>query len=38
LRGALYFDNIPNRDSIAPVLDYIHTDIQHFIENFQWKR
>ncbi|MDR1682740.1 MAG: gliding motility protein GldD [Candidatus Symbiothrix sp.] len=38
LRGALYFDQTTNRDSIAPVLDHINTDIQHFIENFQWKR
>jgi len=38
LRGALYFEDNINRDSIAPVLDYINTDIQHFIENFRWKR
>ena len=37
-RGALYFDNIPNQDSIAPVLDYINNDIQVLMESFRWKR
>ncbi|MDR2056941.1 MAG: gliding motility protein GldD [Dysgonamonadaceae bacterium] len=36
-RGALYFDNIPNRDSIAPVLEYIYEDIRVLINNFRWK-
>ncbi|MCC8146548.1 MAG: gliding motility lipoprotein GldD [Bacteroidales bacterium] len=36
-RGALYFNNIPNQDSIAPVLEYINKDIQVLIESFQWK-
>jgi len=37
-RGALYFDNTPNQDSIAPVLEYINNDIQVLIESFQWKK
>ncbi|GHT39832.1 hypothetical protein FACS189437_04390 [Bacteroidia bacterium] len=37
-RGALYFDNTPNQDSIAPVLDYINNDIQVLIESFRWKK
>ena len=37
-RGALYFDNIPNQDSIAPVLEYINEDIQVIIESFRWKK
>ena len=37
-RGALYFDNIPNQDSIAPVLEYINKDIQVLMESFRWKR
>lgn len=37
-RGALYFDNVPNQDSIAPVLEYINNDIQFLMESFRWKR
>ncbi|GHT15722.1 hypothetical protein FACS189426_23520 [Bacteroidia bacterium] len=37
-RGALYFDNPPNQDSIAPVLDYINKDIHVILESFRWKR
>lgn len=37
-RGALYFDNTTQRDSIAPVVDYINQDIQVLIESFRWKK
>ena len=37
-RGALYFNDIPNQDSIAPVLEYINKDIQIIIESFRWKK
>lgn len=37
LRGSLYFDAIPNNDSLAPVIDFVKTDIQHFFETFNWK-
>jgi gliding motility-associated lipoprotein GldD len=37
-RGALYFDNIPNQDSIAPVLEYINEDIRVLIDSFRWKK
>jgi gliding motility-associated lipoprotein GldD len=36
-RGALYFDNRPNSDSIAPVLESINNDVQTIIESFRWK-
>jgi gliding motility-associated lipoprotein GldD len=36
-RGALYFDNVPNKDSIAPVVDYVRKDIVHLMETFEWK-
>jgi len=36
-RGALYFNNRPNQDSIAPMLDYIRRDIIHLIETFEWR-
>ena len=37
-RGALYFNNIPNKDSIAPMSDYIREDIIHIMESFEWKK
>lgn len=37
-RGALYFENVPNKDSIAPMVEYVHRDIIHLIETFEWMR
>jgi gliding motility-associated lipoprotein GldD len=37
LRGALYFYNKPNIDSISPVVQFIQKDIEHLINTFQWK-
>ena len=37
LRGALYFNVVPNFDSIAPVQTFIEQDIQHLIETVKWK-
>jgi gliding motility-associated lipoprotein GldD len=37
LRGALYFNIEPNRDSLAPVLDFVKEDITALIESFEWK-
>lgn len=37
ISGALYFNNKPNKDSLAPVVDYIREDIIHLIETFEWK-
>ena len=37
LRGAMYFNAIPNNDSIAPVLEFIKKDIYQFISTFEWK-
>lgn len=36
-RAALYFNNVPNQDSIAPMADYIKKDIIYLIESFEWK-
>ena len=36
-RGALYFNNVPNKDSIAPMLDYVRQDIIRLMESFEWK-
>jgi gliding motility-associated lipoprotein GldD len=37
LRGALYFDNEPNKDSIAPVNDFLRKDVERMIETLKWK-
>jgi gliding motility-associated lipoprotein GldD len=36
-RGALYFNAVPNTDSIAPVVDFVRKDIYHLIETFRWR-
>ena len=35
--GVVYFNSSPNYDSIKPSLDYLKVDLDHFIENFEWK-
>ncbi len=35
-RGALYFDQTAVTDSLAPVVEYLQTDIMHLIETFNW--
>ena len=37
VRGALYFNSEPNKDSLGPVINFIHQDIEKLIETFQWK-
>lgn len=37
VRGALYFNTMPNTDSISPVLNFIRQDIHHLISTFNWK-
>ena len=37
LRGALYFNIVPNNDSLAPVIDFLKQDIEHLIQSFEWK-
>ncbi len=37
LRGALYFNVVPNSDSLAPVVNYIKKDIEHLLGTLQWK-
>ncbi|MDP4282579.1 MAG: gliding motility lipoprotein GldD [Bacteroidota bacterium] len=37
VRGALYFDLVPNNDSLAPVIDFLKEDIRHMINTFHWK-
>ena len=37
LRGALYFDAVPNEDSLRPVNNFLQKDLQHLINTLQWK-
>jgi len=36
LRGSLYFDHVPNPDSLKPTLDHVEQDIVRMIESLQW--
>jgi gliding motility-associated lipoprotein GldD len=37
VRGALYFNMVPNNDSLAPVIDFLKKDIEQLINTFRWK-
>jgi len=38
LRGALYISEIPNIDSIRPVIQFLIPDVIHLIETTEWPR
>lgn len=37
LRGSLYFDAVPNADSLAPVIDFLKEDVVHLLETLKWR-
>lgn len=37
LRGALYFETEPNKDSLAPVIDFFKKDMDQLINTLKWK-
>lgn len=37
IRGSLYFNVKPNKDSLAPVIAFLKEDIKYIIETLQWK-
>jgi gliding motility-associated lipoprotein GldD len=37
VRGALYFNLVPNNDSLQPVIGFIKEDLEHMISTFRWK-
>ena len=37
-RAALYFENVPNKDSIAPMAEYVKQDMIRMMESFEWKK
>lgn len=36
ISGALYFNVVPNKDSLAPVIRFFSADIHHLIETLNW--
>lgn len=36
LRGSLYFQTKPNKDSLAPVVSFLTEDLVHMIETLRW--
>jgi len=38
LRGALYFDCEPNKDSLAPVTEFLREDMIRMIESLKWRK
>jgi gliding motility-associated lipoprotein GldD len=37
VRGSLYFNAQPDKDSLSPVIEFVREDIIHMINTFQWK-
>ncbi|GHU86009.1 gliding motility lipoprotein GldD [Bacteroidia bacterium] len=37
VRGALYFMETPNNDSLEPVINFLKTDIDRLVKTFEWK-
>jgi hypothetical protein len=37
LRGALYFNVLPNADSLAPVQNYLREDVLRMLKSLEWK-
>lgn len=37
MRGALYFNNTPNTDSMAPVISFVKEDLKQLLKTFRWK-
>jgi gliding motility-associated lipoprotein GldD len=38
LRGSLYFNSSPEKDSLAPVISFIRKDVDHLISTLEWKK
>ncbi len=38
MRGALYFKTSTQNDSLAPVIDYIKTDVIHMLNTLEWQK
>ncbi len=38
LRGSLYFNTQPNKDSLAPVIQFVRKDLLHIINTLNWEK
>jgi gliding motility-associated lipoprotein GldD len=38
VRAALYFNLIPNNDSLLPVINFLRADLEKMISTFRWKK
>lgn len=38
LRGALYFEHVPNNDSIQPYVARVRADVRKFVFSIRWKK
>jgi gliding motility-associated lipoprotein GldD len=38
VRGALYFNAVPNADSLAPANKFLRADVEHLIKTLKWTR
>lgn len=38
VRASLYFRSVPKQDSMAPIVEFMKTDIMNIINSFHWKK
>jgi gliding motility-associated lipoprotein GldD len=38
LRGSLYFNTQPNKDSLSPIIQFVRDDILHIINTIEWDK
>ncbi len=36
IRGSVYFNAVPNKDSLAPVISFVHKDVIRLMETLKW--
>ena len=36
--GVVYFNSVPNYDSLKPSLDYLKLDLMRMVNSFKWKK
>ncbi|MBR1793154.1 MAG: hypothetical protein IJ764_05890 [Bacteroidales bacterium] len=37
IHGSFYLDRTPNNDSLQPLISYIQSDLDHFLESLRWR-
>jgi len=38
IRASLYFNSIPNYDSLSPIIAFIRQDMVHMVETLEWSK